>query len=305
MLYVLENGDPQSASDPSSVPTDRQRIEVTGIDRLREMQGLDMVRGLLEATYETSSSCQVELARDGLYGVLVIPDENDLLGTKIHVAFYLTANRLVMVDDTEFTCNTLDRLADLPLPPIEDVSECLAAFIDFTLDDDMNFLQDYERRMEELESQILADPDSTTNTELLNLRRELYAILMYYEALGDMVEYIEDSPEAVMPNQSRLRLKAVAHRADRLESHVQSLKEYSLNLRELYQSQIDLRTNRTMQILTIVTTIFMPLTVIGGWFGMNMIIPFTNSPALFGVVCAAAVLIVVVEVVFFKFKKWL
>ena len=50
---------------------------------------------------------------------------------------------------------------------------------------------------------------------------------------------------------------------------VQTLKEYSMQLREMHQTQIDIRQNEIMKVLTIVTTLFMPLTLIAGWYGMN------------------------------------
>ncbi|MGJ5623990.1 hypothetical protein MYD03_00160 [Mediterraneibacter gnavus] len=57
---------------------------------------------------------------------------------------------------------------------------------------------------------------------------------------------------------------------------VQTLKEYSMQLREMHQTQIDIRQNEIMKVLTIVTTLFMPLTLIAGWYGMN----FAHMPEL-------------------------
>ena len=51
---------------------------------------------------------------------------------------------------------------------------------------------------------------------------------------------------------------------DRLYDMVQTLKEYSMQLREMHQTQIDIRQNEIMKVLTIVTTLFMPLTLIAG-----------------------------------------
>ena len=50
------------------------------------------------------------------------------------------------------------------------------------------------------------------------------------------------------------------------------LKEYSMQLREMHQAQVDMRQNEIMKFLTIVTTIFMPLSLIAGWYGMNLLI---------------------------------
>ena len=85
-----------------------------------------------------------------------------------------------------------------------------------------------------------------------------------------------------------------------------SLRDYTMQLRDLYKAHLDLKQNRIMTVLTVVTTIFMPLTLIVGWYGMN----FRYMPELewqwsYPVVIAASVVIVVVSLIFFKLKKWL
>lgn len=61
------------------------------------------------------------------------------------------------------------------------------------------------------------------------------------------------------------------------------LREYSLQLYELHQTQIDLKQNSTMQILTIVTVMFAPLTLVTGWFGMNLtVLPGLDWPYMAG-----------------------
>ena len=47
------------------------------------------------------------------------------------------------------------------------------------------------------------------------------------------------------------------------------LREYSLQISDAYQTQIDIRQNVVMKVLTVVTAIFLPLTLIAGWYGMN------------------------------------
>ena len=54
------------------------------------------------------------------------------------------------------------------------------------------------------------------------------------------------------------------------------LREYCLQVQTMFQAEIDLRQNRTMKILTVVTTIFLPLSLLAGWYGMN----FTGMPEL-------------------------
>jgi magnesium transporter len=61
-----------------------------------------------------------------------------------------------------------------------------------------------------------------------------------------------------------------------------------------------------MTVLTVITSIFMPLTLITGWYGMNFVyMPELQSPIAYPIVIAISVLIFVVCIIFFKLKKWL
>ena len=79
----------------------------------------------------------------------------------------------------------------------------------------------------------------------------------------------------------------------RLQAEAQALREYGIQVRELFQAEIDIRQNRIMKILTIVTTIFLPLTLVAGWYGMN----FAHMPELTWQYGYPAVIVVSVAVV--------
>ena len=82
-------------------------------------------------------------------------------------------------------------------------------------------------------------------------------------------------------------------RVIRLREESQLLREYCTQIQSLFQSEIDIRQNRIMQILTIVTTIFLPLTLLVGWYGMN----FSGMPELHWKYGYPAIILVSVAVV--------
>ena len=124
------------------------------------------------------------------------------------------------------------------------------------------------------------------------LRLLLFAVLSEETEEGD-------------PHASRL-FDHLTGRAQRLLSATEQEKEYALQLREMHQTQLDMRQNQIMKILTIVTTVFLPLSLIAGWYGMN----FVNMPELtarhgYLAVCIVSAVCILVELVIFKWKKWL
>ena len=97
-----------------------------------------------------------------------------------------------------------------------------------------------------------------------------------------------------------------ASRVANLRDMASFVRDYAVQLREYYESQMDLRQNRIMTILTVITSIFMPLTLITGWYGMNFrYMPELNMPWAYPAVLGLCVVIVVICLIVFRKKKWL
>ena len=126
----------------------------------------------------------------------------------------------------------------------------------------------------------------------------------YYEQLDDLFAVLSEETEEGDAHASRL-FDRLTGRAQRLLSATEQEKEYALQLREMHQTQLDMRQNQIMKILTIVTTVFLPLSLIAGWYGMNF--EYMKElhwkygyPLLFGI----SVLVVGILCIIFKKKKW-
>lgn len=80
------------------------------------------------------------------------------------------------------------------------------------------------------------------------------------------------------------------------------LLDYAQQVRDAYQAQVDAQQNSNMQFLTIISTIFFPLTLITGWYGMN----FENMPELkngYPYIIGVSIIVVAVCIWVFKRKK--
>ena len=137
------------------------------------------------------------------------------------------------------------------------------------------------------------------------LRKEINGWIRYYTQLDDMVCEFQENEDGLFSDGEVRMFHMAEKRIGRLNSEAQTLREYGLQLRELFQSEIDVRQNRVMKILTIVTTVFLPLTLVTGWYGMN----FIHMPELeweygYPVVIAVSMLIVSVCLWIMKKKKF-
>ena len=94
-------------------------------------------------------------------------------------------------------------------------------------------------------------------------------------------------------------------RVSRLSEETQQLREYAMQVQDVYQSEIGIRQNDVMKMLTIVTTIFLPLTLIAGWYGMNFrYMPELHYKYAYPAVIIISILIVVICLIIFKKKKY-
>lgn len=121
--------------------------------------------------------------------------------------------------------------------------------------------------------------------------------------VAEIVAYNKDNQKTYVVN-GQEDFGTISDRADRLMGRAGQLLEYAKQVQDAYQAQVDARKNKNMEFLTVISTIFFPLTLITGWFGMN----FKNMPELengYPGVILLSLVVVVGCILFFKKKKML
>ena len=142
--------------------------------------------------------------------------------------------------------------------------------------------------------------------EMNDLRGDLLDLRVHYEQLIDLGQELEENENGFFREENLRYFRLFTERVIRLQEMVSGQREYIMQLRDLMQSHLDVRQNRIMTVLTVITSIFLPLTLIAGWYGMN----FRYMPELewkysYPVVIVVSVLIVVICLIWFRRKKWM
>ena len=153
-------------------------------------------------------------------------------------------------------------------------------------------------RMEEDVSQ---EHISGFQAKLMPIRRELLNLRSYYDEIMDLTKELEENENGFFLKKHLKYFGTLTDRADRLMSRTSHLLEYAQQVKEAYQAQIDARQNSNMQFLTVISTIFFPLTLITGWYGMN----FRDMPGLedgYPFVVILSVIVIVGCIIIFKKK---
>ncbi len=126
----------------------------------------------------------------------------------------------------------------------------------------------------------------------------------YYNQLLNITEGLSENDNNLLEGGDFRLFKQLTNRVNRLYNYVMSLREYVTQVREAYQTQMDINLNSVMKLFTVITVIFMPLTVLVGWYGMNLKMPEFNSAYAYPIVIIISILIVVGEIIYFVKNKW-
>lgn len=255
-----------------------------------------LLRGLSHIRYskeENFSSCS--------QGLIHVPHK------RLSFGFYFDARQLLLIDSgtSRELAGALERLA--PNLPARSTPACLLLrLLELLIADDLPMLQQTEERLSKLEDELLRRTPEHFYETIIAFRKELSGYHSYYEQMGTLGEQLQQCLCLTMDEEQVRNWQLYINRTDRLHDHCERLREYLLQIRELYQSQIEVRQNKIMTFLTVVTTIFLPLTLIVGWYGMN----FPDMFALrwrygYPAVILISVGVVAAEIIYFHKKKML
>ncbi len=166
-------------------------------------------------------------------------------------------------------------------------------------------LEELEDRVSKLDDNIINQINKNSRNRIMSLRYEVLRLKKYYEQLNFMFEALCDNDNNLITSSGLKYFKFLKKRTYRLFTMTINLKDYIIQVREAYQAQIDIEQNKLMKFFTIITSIFLPLTLLVGWYGMNLKMPEFTWEYGYLFVSVLAIIICIVWYIVFKKKKWL
>ena len=260
----------------------------------------------LEFETENLFMTKAEVNYDSLTGSFIIPDRSDLLERSNRFAFALDERGIVFIDHDGYASSLVKRIAATKKWRYPGLERFIYDFLETIISGDLNMLERYEDEITIIEDRIL-DGNLTGELERNNeIRGELLKLKMYYEQLIDLGQELAENENDFFMSDNLRFFELFTARVTRLQGLVSTLKEYTMQVRELYQSELSVKQNRIMTVLTVVTTIIMPLTLVTGWYGMNFkYMPELDSPLAYPIVIGVVILMAISGIIYFKKKKWL
>ena len=244
--------------------------------------------------------CKIEDAKKYMYGTLCIPIK-DKYSLAHHFSFYFYQHNLIFIGEEEYVLEIINNIINMKSKNEYDILKVFHDLLEFIIKDDLEYLEKLENKLSVIENDVTLNKEIDFNKTLIRIKKEILRYYHYYNQLLDMTDTLVDS--YIIADDI---FKVFNERVARLQSETLLLREYTKELQDLYESQISLRQNDIMKILTIVTTIFMPLTLITGWYGMN----FKYMPELYWrlgyplLFIIFAIIIIICLIIFKKKKFW-
>lgn len=182
----------------------------------------------------------------------------------------------------------------------------LYALLDSVVDHYFVVLEILGERIDALEEELLENPSNETLSKLHKIRRESLELRRSVYPLREVISKFEKIDESILHPDVRVFIRDLYDHTIQVIDTIEVMRESALALLDLYMNSVSNKMNEIMKVLTIMASIFIPLTFVAGIYGMN----FQNMPELqwnygyFGV-WGVMILMVIGMLIYFKSKKWL
>jgi magnesium transporter len=180
------------------------------------------------------------------------------------------------------------------------------AILDSLVDHYFGVMEAVSDRIEVLEVETLADPDPEVINRIHRLKREMLAVRRAVWPLREVLGQLYRGEIELVTEPTRVFLRDVYDHAVQVIDTVETLRDLLSGLTDLYLTGVSNRMNEVMKVLTIISTIFIPLSFLAGLYGMNFdVMPELHVPWGYPALLGTMAIVVLIMLGYFRRKGWL
>lgn len=175
-----------------------------------------------------------------------------------------------------------------------------------TIIDDYFIILDYlSDQSDEIEMEVTDNPNQKTSHEIQILKKKIVTVSKYILPTRELLNRVISGNMQFISTESMNYFKDVYDHAYLISENIDNKKMLMADLMNIYLSNISNKLNYIMKVLTIISTIFMPLSFLTGVYGMNLkVLPGSENPNSIYYFFGTCMLIVFVMLIYFKNKRW-
>jgi len=287
-------------------------VNVDGLGSAATVQTVGELFGLhplaLEDVLHTRQRPKLEDYDDHLYVILLMAEYHERLETE-QISLFLGDKFVVTFQESPGDCfeTIRNRLREKRGQIRNREADYLAyALIDAVIDGYFPVLESYGDLLDSIEQDIGHRPTADALSDVQTTKRELRRLRRAIWPVRDFLSTLQREPSPLISEHTVVYFRDCSDHAVRILDLVESYREWSSDLTELFISTVNMRMNDIMRVLTIMATIFIPLTFIAGVYGMN----FRRMPELewslgYPLVMAGMAAVGIALLSYFRRKGWL
>lgn len=180
------------------------------------------------------------------------------------------------------------------------------ALMDAVVDHYFHAIEKIGDAVERIEEEIIGDSDNKSLMELYALKREMIYLRKQVWPLRDMISNVVRSETKLINPSTDIYLRDLQDHVTRIIDTVETYRDLLSGIMDIYLSTNANKMNEVMKVLTIMSSIFIPVTFIAGVYGMNFeFMPELKSPYGYAITWGVMITIMVGLILYFKRKKWM
>ena len=304
MYYLIENKLRECSTIPAK-DSNKQYVAILTPEQWQK-EGAAFDLGI-DMDFETLDihTTMAEVNYNSITGSFAIPYENGGTIDYKKFAFVIDEDSIIFIDKGTVVADIIGRISQTRKWRMPSLERFIYDFLEEIIASDLTLLESYEKQLAEADKTI--NDKEEIDLESINVIRDHLRVLRtHYDRLIDLAQELEENENDFFEEENIRYFNLFSKRAGRLFDMSNALVDYTTQIRDDYEASLADKQNHIMTILTVVTTIFSPLTLITGWYGMNFkYMPELNSEYAYPVVIILSLLIAILSLLFFKHKKWL
>jgi len=230
----------------------------------------------------------------------------------------ILSEQVSIILGSNFVINFQERELDVFAPILERLStkkgqirrmgsDYLAyTLIDYIIDNYFIILENIGDIIEDIEEELITNPSPKTLQSIHNLKRGIITLRKSIWPLREVINKLQRLEIPIIKKTTKIYMRDVYDHTIEIIDTIESYRDIISGMVDIYLSSISLKMNEVMKVLTIIATIFIPLTFLVGVYGMNFkYMPEIESPLGYPLIWLIMVIIIVIMIIFFRRKKWL
>ena len=225
--------------------------------------------------YKNAKCCRADVHK-GCFSLTFSVVSKDKKRNRLNFGCIIKKDNVIFIDDSGIVKTCIKKMQKNKISESTTLERFLYDFLETLIDSDLRYMEEMGDRLTRIESAVVKGILDDFNKNMIDFRKEALMFYRYYTQLSDIGQEFQENENGFFSDKAVNLFGMFTIRADRLREEAHILRDYSSQVRDIYHSQTDAKQNKIMKVLTVVTTVLMPISILSAWYGMN----FDTMPEL-------------------------